>query len=86
MGLFLFLLELSRVTIGDGNILRDNSRFALLREFAGEGLICSAVFAAERRLRSEKSKLPGSSGKTGNFVRRTDLERTRRYRSTGGGQ
>jgi hypothetical protein len=39
-----------------------------LREFAGKGLICLTLFAAKRRLHGEIDEIPGSTGKTGNFV------------------
>jgi hypothetical protein len=40
-----------------------NSRFALLREFAGKGLICFGLFAAKPRLARENQRNSRLNGK-----------------------
>jgi hypothetical protein len=46
-----------------------NSRFGPLREFVRNGLSHLAVFAAGWGLSRATAKVPGSTGKTGNFSR-----------------
>ena len=43
-----------------------NSRFGLLREFAGNALIWLAVFGTKQHFSGENRKIPGSTGITGN--------------------
>ncbi len=47
-----------------------NSRFAVLREFAGKGLICLTVFTAKRRLSGENRRNSRLGGKNLEFCPR----------------